>query len=97
MRAMPVYEFECEECANRFEELLGAGAEAPACPRCGSPTRRLLSSVAPPSRQPRGAGVRSGEARRREGEAARQERLAETKRKRAAGEVPPPRRRGGGA
>jgi putative FmdB family regulatory protein len=97
MRAMPVYEFECEECANRFEELLGTGAKAPVCPRCGSRTRRLLSPVAPPSRQPRGAGVRSGEARRREGEAARQERLAETKRKRAAGEVPPPRRRGGGA
>jgi putative FmdB family regulatory protein len=94
---MPVYEFECEECGNRFDELLSAAAEAPACPRCGSRTQRLLSPVAPPSRQPRGAGVRSGEARRREGETARQERLADTRRKRAAGEVPPPRRRGGGA
>jgi putative FmdB family regulatory protein len=42
---MPVYEFECEECGERFEE-----------------------------------------SRRRERESARTERLAETKRKRAAGE-----------
>jgi putative FmdB family regulatory protein len=83
MRAMPVYEFECEDCGNRFEELLSTGAEAPACPHCGSRTRRRLSPVAPPSRQPRGAAVRSGEARRREGEAARQERLADARRKRA--------------
>jgi putative FmdB family regulatory protein len=92
---MPIYEFECEECGGRFEELLSAGAGTPSCPECGSRARRRLSPVAPSSRQPRGAAVRSGEAQRREGEAARQERLAETRRKRAAGEVPPPR--GGGA
>lgn len=92
---MPIYEFECEKCGNRFEELLSAGAEALACPQCGAPASRRLSPVSPASRQPRGAAVRSGEARRQEGEAARQERLAETRRKRAAGEVPPPRRGGG--
>jgi putative FmdB family regulatory protein len=92
---MPIYEFECEQCGSRFEELVSAAAECPACPECGGETRRRLSPVAPPSRQPRGAAVRSGEARRREGEAARQQRLAETKRKRAAGEVPPPRKTGG--
>jgi putative FmdB family regulatory protein len=86
---MPIYEFECEECGERFEELMASAAvPAPVCPRCESPrTRRRLSSVAPPGRQPRGASVRSGEARRREGESARQERLAETKRKRAKGEL----------
>jgi putative FmdB family regulatory protein len=92
---MPIYEFECAQCGNRFEELLGSTAESPACPECGSATRRRLSPVSPPSRQPRGAAVRSGESQRREGEAARQQRLAETKRKRAAGEVPPPRSGGG--
>jgi putative FmdB family regulatory protein len=91
---MPIYEFECEKCGNRFDELLSAAAESPACPECGGPARRRLSPVSPPSRQPRGAAVRSGEARRREGEAARQERLADTKRKRAAGQ-PPPRGSGG--
>jgi len=93
---MPIYEFECEECGARFEELVSAGAEALVCPSCGSErTRRLLSAVSPPGRQPRGAAVRSDESRRGEREAARGERLAETKRKRAAGEVPPPRKRGG--
>ncbi len=85
---MPIYEFECEDCGDRFEELIPAGAEDPACPACGSrKARRLLSPVSPPSRLPRGARVRSGESQRREREAARGERLAETKRKRAAGEL----------
>ncbi|HWO16364.1 MAG TPA: zinc ribbon domain-containing protein [Solirubrobacterales bacterium] len=85
---MPIYEFECEECGERFEELVAAGAEGIGCPSCGArETRRLLSSVSPPGRQPRGAKVRSGEAKRRDREAARGERLAETKRKRAAGEL----------
>jgi len=85
---MPVYEFECEECGNRFEELAPSEALGLACPACGSTqARRLLSPVSPPGRQPRGAGVRSGESQRREREAARGERLAETKRKRAAGDL----------
>ncbi len=85
---MPVYEFECEECGGRFEELTPSETQRLACPECGSTrTRRLLSRVSPPSRQPRGAGVRAGESRRAEREAARGERLAETKRKRAPGEL----------
>ena len=85
---MPIYEFECEECGERFEELVAAGVEAAACPACGTrETHRLLSSVSPPGRQPRGGKVRTGESVRREREAARGERLAETKRKRAKGEL----------
>jgi putative FmdB family regulatory protein len=85
---MPIYEFECEECGARFEELVGAEAAA-ACPTCGAErTRRLYSAVSPPGRQPRGAGVRSNESQRREKEAGRQERLGEARRKRAAGETP---------
>jgi putative FmdB family regulatory protein len=84
---MPVYEFECEECGSRFEELTAVGASL-ACPTCGSKrTRRLFSRVSPPGRQPRGASVRSGESQRRERESARGERLAESKRKRAKGEL----------
>jgi len=85
---VPVYEFECEECGERFEELTGSEASGVACRACGSErTRRLLSPVSPPSRRPRGAQVRSGESQRREREAARGERLAKAKRKRAAGEL----------
>lgn len=94
--AMPIYEFECGECGARFEELVGAEAAPPACPACGAvAARRLLSSVSPPGRQPRGAGVRADESRRREREAARRDRIAESRKKRAAGEkVTPATRKG---
>jgi len=85
---MPIYEFECEECGGRFEELVATG-EAVACPSCGAgSSRRLYSEVSPPGRQPRGAGVRSDESRRREREAARQDRMVESRKRRAAGEKP---------
>jgi putative FmdB family regulatory protein len=82
---MPVYEFECEECGAGFEELAAPGATV-VCPACGSErTRRLLSQVSPPGRQPRGAAVRSDESRRREREAARQERLAQSRQRKGGG------------
>jgi putative FmdB family regulatory protein len=85
---MPIYEFECEGCGTRFEELVEAEGSA-ACPVCGAgKTQRLYSAVSPPGRQPRGAAVRSDESRRREREAGRRERLAETRKRRAAGEKP---------
>jgi putative FmdB family regulatory protein len=69
---VPIYEFECGGCGRRFEELAAASVASVACPECGAAdTRRILSSVSPPARQPRGARVRSDEARRREREAAR--------------------------
>jgi putative FmdB family regulatory protein len=86
---MPIYEFECEECGAAFEELVAASAAAVACPECGSErTRRLMSAVSPPGRQPRGARVRSDESRRGEREAARQDRMSESRKRRAAGEKP---------
>ncbi len=91
---MPIYEFECEKCGARFEELVTAGDAAVACSECGAaPARRLLSNVSPPGRQPRGAAVRSDESRRREREAARQGRIAESRKQRAAGERVAPARK----
>jgi putative FmdB family regulatory protein len=85
---VPIYEFECEACGERFEELVAAGVTV-ACRGCGSErTRRLYSSVAPPGRQPRGAKVRADESRRREREAARQDRMAESRKRRSLGEKP---------
>ncbi len=86
---MPIYEFECEGCGACFEELVAAATGSAACPECGSTrTRRLISAVSPPARTPRGARVRSEESRRREREAARQDRLGESRKRRAAGEKP---------
>jgi putative FmdB family regulatory protein len=88
---MPIYEFECEECGVRFEELVAAGATEIPCPECGAAqTRRLISAVSPPGRQPRGAAVRSNESQRREREAARKDRIVESRQKRARGENPHP-------
>jgi putative FmdB family regulatory protein len=82
---MPIYEFECEQCGNRFEELMSGDAAPPACPSCGSSgTRKLVSSVSPPGRVPRGAKVRDSESRRREREAARQDRISEARKARGS-------------
>jgi putative FmdB family regulatory protein len=54
---MPIYEFDCESCGHRFEELVGShvGVETAevACPECGSTEieRLLSSSYAPLRRQ----------------------------------------------
>ncbi|MFN8163044.1 MAG: zinc ribbon domain-containing protein [Solirubrobacterales bacterium] len=86
---MPIYEFECEKCGARFEELVAAGTAAAACEACGSTRiRRLYSTVSPPGRQPRGPAVRSDESRRRDREAARVDRIAESRKRRAMGGSP---------
>ena len=42
---MPVYEYRCESCSERFEEFISASAPAPPCPSCGSSdVTRLLST-----------------------------------------------------
>jgi putative FmdB family regulatory protein len=45
---MPIYEFRCEACSARFEELLrGPEASGGACPQCGSTgVTRLFSAFA---------------------------------------------------
>lgn len=61
---MPIYEFECEECGARFEQLLDADAARPACAECGSErTKRLYSAQAASPRLVKS----TGEARRQEG------------------------------
>jgi putative FmdB family regulatory protein len=54
---VPIYEFVCESCGHRFEELVGShvGRQAAdvACPECGSAKveRLVSSSYAPVHRQ----------------------------------------------
>lgn len=44
---MPLYEYECESCAHRFERIQKFSDPLVAiCPTCGGPVRKLLSSPA---------------------------------------------------
>ena len=41
---MPTYEYECNECKHRFEEVQSIKAEPlKVCPECGGESRRLIS------------------------------------------------------
>ncbi len=44
---MPIYEYRCKKCQNKFEELVGLGTrdEDMACPRCGSGSVERAFSV----------------------------------------------------
>jgi putative FmdB family regulatory protein len=42
---VPIYEFLCERCGRRFEELVASGTEAAVCRSCGAErTRRVYSA-----------------------------------------------------
>ena len=43
---MPLYEFECEKCHHRFEQIQSVSAPDPQCPKCGSKVERLLHAPA---------------------------------------------------
>ena len=44
---MPIYEYRCEKCDERFEEYLSASTKpAPPCPKCDSAdVKRLMSPI----------------------------------------------------
>jgi putative FmdB family regulatory protein len=43
---MPIYEYRCGGCGERFEELVSASApEAPPCPRCGAGAAERVMSM----------------------------------------------------
>jgi putative FmdB family regulatory protein len=87
---VPLYEFACDVCGARYEELTPPGGTAP-CPACGNErVTRQFSAIAE-----RGTGVgltgaaaRDSNARRSEREAAKKERFV-TERKRKRGQGPP--------
>lgn len=45
--SMPIYEYRCDGCGERYEELLSTfGEPAPPCPKCGSnDVKRLMSQI----------------------------------------------------
>jgi putative FmdB family regulatory protein len=55
---MPMYEFVCPQCGQRFERLAGAGTRREECPHCGAAdAERVLSPVAPPARLAKSPGT----------------------------------------
>ncbi len=56
---MPIYEFFCEKCDHRFEELvLLSDKKKPACPKCGNKKVKKLMSAG--SVRPHGIPTGSG-------------------------------------
>ena len=53
---MPIYEYVCEKCDTKFEQLRPLSqAEKPAdCPKCHKPARRMMSTFAAYSVTPGG-------------------------------------------
>ena len=45
---MPIYEYECPECQEKFEQFrpIYACDTAAPCPKCGAPAERLISKLA---------------------------------------------------
>jgi putative FmdB family regulatory protein len=42
---MPIYEYRCESCTERFEELVRRPGETVVCPQCGGTEAERLLSV----------------------------------------------------
>jgi putative FmdB family regulatory protein len=63
---MPIYEYQCQACDERFDKLLRSMSQAPAgvaCPACGSTdVRRLISAPIVHSAGETGAGAEGEEA-----------------------------------
>jgi putative FmdB family regulatory protein len=85
---VPVYEYDCQACGARFEELAPAGC-APTCPACGNEqTVRRWSQLAPP-RVPVGLTGRAAaksDSKRAAREEARRERSAAARERRQKGD-----------
>jgi putative FmdB family regulatory protein len=61
---VPIYEFACERCGTRFEELVDAGTESVVCRNCGADrTLRVYSAHGAPFKIVK----TPGETRRQEG------------------------------
>ncbi len=78
-----MYEFDCDACGERFEELVAVGTESTECRLCGSAeTRRVLSAPGAPWRLVKtGGAAKQQEARNAKLHAATKAQFKEKRRK----------------
>ena len=81
--AMPMYEFDCEACGERFEDLVPMDTETTECRICGSrDTHRVLSAPGAPWKLVKTVGAaRQQEARNAKLHAETKAKFKETRRK----------------
>lgn len=53
---MPLYEIVCDACSFAGEVFSPGVTDAPPCPRCGAPARKLLSATSPLTGKAAGSG-----------------------------------------
>jgi putative FmdB family regulatory protein len=72
---VPIYDFQCRGCGERFEGMVTSASQRPPCPVCGAPEpERLFSPIARAQKTGlRGAAARRSDATRK----ARDEQLRE--------------------
>jgi putative FmdB family regulatory protein len=64
---MPIYEFACERCGERFEEIVAAGTETVECDACRAPgAKRVFSPPAELAKLVKSPGERRKQERRNE-------------------------------
>jgi putative FmdB family regulatory protein len=68
---MPLYEFKCRACGNRFDELVKLD-EIASCPKCGDPRPERLFSTSAGVSTDRSRKRAAGVARRRAGQIKRE-------------------------
>ena len=78
---MPLYDFACDGCDERFEAWTKPG-ETPPCPACGAESRRLFTPIPPPAKLGlRGRAARESDARRVDREVTKKEAFSAERRK----------------
>jgi putative FmdB family regulatory protein len=80
---MPLYDFACPACGERFEAMVPPGSTPP-CPACGAePAERVFSAFAGPfTLRPRGGEARRADAARKTREDQRTERREQRRQQR---------------
>jgi putative FmdB family regulatory protein len=80
---MPMYEFDCDACGERFEDLVAVGTESTECRNCGSAkTSRVFSAPGAPWKLVKTPGAaKRQEARNAKLHAATKARFKESRRK----------------